>query len=620
MAAAFLLCLAFKSLAAPPAGYYLVWDDEFNGPTLDTSKWDYWILGQNRDAINTPDAVSLNGSNLVLTTYTTGGVNYSAILATDQTFRSRYGYWEARIKWSNTNGQWSAFWMQSPTVGSIPSDPQTAGSEIDISEHRYVDGDNHNKNIANQTEVNLHLSYGPSGIAFGSGLVGSGLASGFHTYGFQWTPAAYLFSIDGATVYSFGGPYVSHSCDWTVLSSEVDDTSTIWAGTIPAGGYGSLAASQAKLTVDYVRYYAPMTTLFWTGTNSVSLTDSTNWIADKPPISTSDLTFSFLSGNHLSPVVNQDLGVHSMVFLNMRGSAAIGGTNTLTLGAGGIDMVAANQDVTINCPVSIGANQSWAVGPYGPGNSLVDNGRLSGSAALTKASYGTLTLSDAGAYTGPMTVSGGSLIVNGPLGASSVNVTGGTLAGYGVLTGPVTIQAGGTLSPGSSIGTLTISNSLSLTGSTVMEINAAAQTNDVIRGLTRVAYGGTLTVANQAGTPVASDHFKLFDTTNSSGNFTTLDAPSLGPGLDWDFDPGSGVLRVVNTTPPKIASTVSVNELRLSWAADHTGWILQAQTNALDTGISSNWVDVPGSSATNQIQISVNSIHGAVFYRMIYNP
>src|SRR5258705_5604560 len=96
-------------IAAPPTGYYLVWADEFNSFSLDATKWDYWLLGNRRDAVNTTSAVSVNGSNLVITTYTSAGTHYTGMIATDGTFRSRYGYWESSIKWGDTNGMWSAF-------------------------------------------------------------------------------------------------------------------------------------------------------------------------------------------------------------------------------------------------------------------------------------------------------------------------------------------------------------------------------------------------------------------------------------------------------------------------------------------------------------------------------
>jgi beta-glucanase (GH16 family) len=250
------LALAPAAFAAPPAGYHLAWSDEFNGTALDTNKWDYWLPGRRRNAVNSPDAVSFNGSNLVITTYTSNQVHYSAFVATDRKFRPRYGYWEASIKWSDTNGTWSAFWMQSPTMGANHNDPQASGSEIDIAEHRYVDGDSNN--IASQVQVNIHWNgYGSATKSCGSGNVGAGLATGFHTYGFLWTTNAYAFQIDGSPVYHGGSSPVSHSPEWVILSSEVDDTSTKWAGFIPAGGYGDPGASAAKLTVDYVRYYAP---------------------------------------------------------------------------------------------------------------------------------------------------------------------------------------------------------------------------------------------------------------------------------------------------------------------------------------------------------------------------
>src|SRR4051812_41464613 len=95
----FLLFTGTRVFSAVPAGYYLVWSDEFNGASLDTTKWDYWLLGNRRDAVNTTAAVAVTGGNLVISTYTSGGVNYTAIVASDQTFRTKYGYWESNVKW-----------------------------------------------------------------------------------------------------------------------------------------------------------------------------------------------------------------------------------------------------------------------------------------------------------------------------------------------------------------------------------------------------------------------------------------------------------------------------------------------------------------------------------------
>jgi autotransporter-associated beta strand protein len=204
--------------------------------------------------------------------------------------------------------------------------------------------------------------------------------------------------------FSNNGVPVSQSTEWAILSSEVDDTSTTWAGYIPPVGYGSLATSTTKLTVDYVRYYAPTNMLFWTGTASAYLTNAANYVSNMPPLSTSDLQFSSLSGNKLSPVAGQDLSVDGLAFLNMNNGFILGGSNTLTLGAGGIDMIAANHSVTLNCPINIGANQTWAIGPNNPGNTLNANSSISGSGTLTKATEGTIILNGTNRFSGTLNV------------------------------------------------------------------------------------------------------------------------------------------------------------------------------------------------------------------------
>jgi len=58
--------------------------------------------------------------------------------------------------------------------------------------------------------------------------------------------------------------------------------------------------------------------------------------------------------------------------------------------------------------------------------------------------------------------------------------------------------------------------------------------------------------------------------------------------------------------------------LNVSWPADHTGWRLLIQTNALSTGLGTNWVAVPNSAATNAVSIPIVTANPAVFLRMVY--
>ena len=86
--------------------------------------------------------------------------------------------------------------------------------------------------------------------------------------------------------------------------------------------------------------------------------------------------------------------------------------------------------------------------------------------------------------------------------------------------------------------------------------------------------------------------------------------------LDYQTGLASGF--VVNPHSTNIVFSVTGNQLHLSWPADHTGWRLQTETNSLSTGISTNWVDVSGSTNVNQVTIPINLTNGSVFYRMVY--
>ncbi|MNE26733.1 Extracellular serine protease precursor [compost metagenome] len=115
---------------------------------------------------------------------------------------------------------------------------------------------------------------------------------------------------------------------------------------------------------------------------------------------------------------------------------------------------------------------------------------------LVKGSTDTLLLnSDNSAFRGTTTVADGKLIVgdanhsSAMLGATINILSGATLGGYGSL-GETTVQAGGMLSPGNSIGTLTVGGNLTLKPGSILEIEIASNgTSD------RVDVTGTTTVS-----------------------------------------------------------------------------------------------------------------------------
>ena len=77
-------------------------------------------------------------------------------------------------------------------------------------------------------------------------------------------------------------------------------------------------------------------------------------------------------------------------------------------------------------------------------------------------------------------------------------------------------------------------------------------------------------------------------------------------------------IAVVSTVPPPMTLTNTGSQLQLSWPSAHTGWRLQAQTNALVSGLGTNWTDIPSATYTNQITVPIVSTNGSVFYRLVY--
>ena len=78
------------------------------------------------------------------------------------------------------------------------------------------------------------------------------------------------------------------------------------------------------------------------------------------------------------------------------------------------------------------------------------------------------------------------------------------------------------------------------------------------------------------------------------------------------------VLSSVNTTPTNIVVTPGPGNITLSWPSDYLGWRLEAQTNAIATGLSNNWVTVPGSTSTTSVVVPLDPANPTVFYRLIY--
>jgi len=247
---------------------------------------------------------------------------------------------------------------------------------------------------------------------------------------------------------------------------------------------------------------------------------------------------------------------------------------------------------------------------------------------LIKTGAGSLVLiSNSLPATTLLDLAGGTLNLSQASTTSLTLASGQTIKGNGTLIGPLTATAGSTVSPGASVGILTVKGNVILSGTNLVEIDRTANTNDLLRATntsaTTITYGGTLRVVTLTGTIAATNTFKLFSATNYSGVFSSILPATPAGGLGWNTNTlaTDGILRIVstvNTTPTNITTSLAGNQLTLSWPSDHVGWRLQVQTNSITTGLRTNWVDVAGSTSVSNITVAINPANGSVFYRMVY--
>ena len=111
-----------------------------------------------------------------------------------------------------------------------------------------------------------------------------------------------------------------------------------------------------------------------------------------------------------------------------------------------------------------------------------------------------------------------------------------------------------------------------------------------------------------------------FGNSNAPSTTASLSAPGIYV-LQLAADDGQ-VQTVSSVTINVLARPVLTCEwvsgaLRLTWPTNGGNWRLQSQTNSLGSGLGTNWVDVPGSVATNQMQFPIDPANGAVFYRLV---
>lgn len=241
----------------------LVWSDEFDGSTLDTSKWEnsYYAGYDNGSAIrrggywNAKYGFQNDGFYTIRTAYDAAGIDgrspagyYNQAIDTRTKYEQLYGYFEVRCKLPKGEGIWAAFWFMSDGVFDETNKGVT-GAELDVFESPYYG----RKVSNNMVSHNIHIDgYGDAHQAMGSRkfLVHGDPYGEFHTYGIEWNKGGYTFYIDGKESYYTNWGGVCTVPEYMLLSVEVGGLNGKPDHDDPLSGL-----SYSDYVVDYVRAY-----------------------------------------------------------------------------------------------------------------------------------------------------------------------------------------------------------------------------------------------------------------------------------------------------------------------------------------------------------------------------
>lgn len=244
--------------------YQLVWSDEFEGSSLDQSKWSYEYGGKgwgNRELqyyTDRAENIRVENGNLIIEarkeTYTddTGQTNdyTSARIVTRDKAEFTYGKIEARISLPAGKGTWPAFWM----LGTYTKWP--LGGEIDIMEH-----------IGSQPTMISHAIHtyeknGSRGNNWHNQQYPGNVENSYHTYAIEWEKRELYgndcikFYIDGKKTAEIWEPNVgSDMKNWPFNHDFFIILNLAIGGTMGGSVDNAIFNSPVIMKVDYVRVY-----------------------------------------------------------------------------------------------------------------------------------------------------------------------------------------------------------------------------------------------------------------------------------------------------------------------------------------------------------------------------
>ncbi|UYZ63119.1 glycoside hydrolase family 16 protein [Hymenobacter weizhouensis] len=229
----------------------LRWSDEFDGGTLDQTKWTYeqggggWGNNELQNYTNLPDNAFLSGGNLVIQArrQQSGNNAYtSARLITKGKQSFRYGRIDVRAKVPKGKGVWPAIWMLG---ADIDQNNWPKCGEIDIMELR---GSRPKELISTMHFGNSTADHRYKGT---TKVLTDDLSDDFHVFTVVRSKDLLRFYLDGQQYYTFTGadasPFPFNNPFFVILNVAV-------GGNFDGNPDASTVFPQ-QMQVDYVRHY-----------------------------------------------------------------------------------------------------------------------------------------------------------------------------------------------------------------------------------------------------------------------------------------------------------------------------------------------------------------------------
>ena len=235
-----------------PAGYHLVWHDEFGGTSLSSDwtieKWDAGRVNNEKQAYPGTESykgqklIDVKGGYLSIIARNINNRYYSGRIYGKRNTGWKYGYIAARIRVPAGKGTWPAFWMMPVAGGTWP-----ATGEIDIMEHVGF-----NPDVVHSTIHCTKYNNGGTAVETASRNIGNA-TSAFHIYAVEWTAEYMKFYIDNQLLLTYNNEGTVSA--WPFNNEFYVILNLAWGGDWGGQQGTDDNALPAAMDVDYVRVY-----------------------------------------------------------------------------------------------------------------------------------------------------------------------------------------------------------------------------------------------------------------------------------------------------------------------------------------------------------------------------